>query len=120
MNKSVKLSVPEEIVISEDIREPDKYLDLLIAAFGKDKGNVQRLEVIKSLDHSTKVKWLLSQTNKTDTKVTREWVCTTILVTTVVIIIIGYELYQGAMHAITEKQEVEKEVEKCFERPTKP
>jgi len=120
MDKRVTLTNPEEIVISEDIRDPDMYIDLLTSTFAKDAESAARFEAIKALDHHAKVRWLLSQANKSDARVTREWICTTILVTTVVVVVIGYEIYQGIKKAITEKQEIQKEVEKCFEQPKKP
>jgi len=111
MNKVVNLNESEVIVISEDIENPDYYIDFFISKSAKDTENLTRLEAIKSLDHDLKVRWLLSLKPRLEPATT----CTIIIVTTVVIVVIGYEIVDGVMKAITEKQEIQKEVEKCFE-----
>lgn len=107
----VNLSEPEMIVVSEDIKNPDFYIDFFMSKCAKDDENLARFEAIKALDHESKVKWLLALKPRIEPATT----CTIIIVTTIVIVVIGYEIIEGYKKAITEKQEVQKEVEKCFD-----
>jgi len=116
MNRRVMLQKPEVIGALEDIRDPDKYIDALAPAFTGNAERIARFEAIKSLDHANKVRWLLSQEDESDEKLTPlapAVVCTLIIVTTVVLVIIGYEIVNGIKKAITEKRTEEKEVKKC-------
>jgi hypothetical protein len=113
MNKTVMLQQPETLTVSEDIHNPDKYIDAFASAFAGKAESMARFEAIKALDHETKVRWLLSQKDKSDEKLEPATICTIIIVTTVVMVIIGYEIVNGVKKAITEKQTKEKEVKKC-------
>jgi hypothetical protein len=115
MSRIVRLDKPLVITLSEDIGDPDVYIDTFVAAAGETSKKTEQLAIIKSLDHDLKVRWLLSLCNGSDPQVTRNWICTTIIVTAIVIVVVGYKLLNGAMVPITEKKKVEKEVQKCYE-----
>lgn len=114
METQFKLERPEEIIVNQDIKDPDVYLDQFINACARDSGEIATLKAIKSLSHDEKVKWLLSL--KPNDRLEPLTTCILVLVTTTVIVVIGYEIVNGVERAITERQEVQQEVERCFER----
>lgn len=116
MDKTVMLQQPEMIGAFEDIRDPDKYIDAFASAFTGNAERMARFEAIKLLDHANKVRWLLSQKDGSDEKLAPlapAVVCSIIIVATIVMVIIGYEIVNGVKKAITEKRTEEKEVKKC-------
>lgn len=113
MNRRVMLQQPETIEVFEDIHDPDKYIDVLASAFTGNAERMARFEAIKALEHENKVRWLLSQKDPSDEKLEPATICTIVIVTTVVMVVIGYEIVNGVKKAITEKQTKEKEVKKC-------
>ena len=55
----VMLSTPQEIVISENIDNPDQYLDQIIENLSDDPEHLAAVDSIKSLGHNEKVRYLL-------------------------------------------------------------
>lgn len=114
-----KLAKPIEIVTSQDIRDPDRYLDQLISKTKGDPGKRDRLQTIKGLEHEVKVKWLLGQpANPENVLVDKSpalaVVCTVVVVVVVVAVVVGYYITEaGIRRAITEMQEREVERKVC-------
>lgn len=113
----VKFDRPEEIVISQDVRDPDRYIDEFIAKT-KDTDQLARLETIKTLDRDTKVKWLLGLSVAGEGFSTQAigpvGMCVFVTVVVVTYVIVGYiVLESGKRVAIRERQEKEKIIKQC-------
>jgi hypothetical protein len=119
MTKDIRLTNPETFRIADEIREPDRYIDEIAAAFADDEESVARFKTIKALSHEEKVHWLLSLPDHDSSKgepVGCAGVILVIIVYFCVMAIIGYEAATGK--PIKEKKCTPKEVKKCV--PKKP
>jgi hypothetical protein len=107
-----KFDKPIEIVISENVRDPDQYIDEFIAR-AKIPAEQSLLQTIKTFEHDTKVKWLLGLSKLGMPGA----ICITVVTIVVVYVIVGYEIYRiGAeerRRAIYERQEQERRTREC-------
>lgn len=115
----IQLDKSIEIVTSQDIRDPDRYLDQFIAMTKDDPIKQDHLQTIKGLERDEKVKWLLGLSGNRETAGTNKSaalaaVCTIVIVTVLVTVVVGYYITAaGIRRAITETQERQQERKVC-------
>jgi hypothetical protein len=111
---AVRLDPAEQMILSEDIRDPDRYLDELIARSQDSRAQQAELQKVKALGRDAKVKWLLDQRIPEGFRVVPALApvatCVLVTITVTVAVVVGYELYQGARRAIIEYQERQQQV----------
>ena len=117
MKNEVRLEKPLEVVISENIKNPDLHLDNYMSDKNLDPQKMEEIEYVKTLDHDAKVRWILALPSSN--RLEPITICTIIIVTTVVEVIIGWYIVDGVKKYIKEKKEVEKEIEKCVPKKNK-
>jgi hypothetical protein len=124
MEERTMFKTPVEYMISQDIKNPDIYLDKLIRDYSDDPTMQEKLETIKSLEHNEKVAWLLGLATKEQdeerAKMEPVTGCIIVVITIVVAVVVGYIVVEGIRQAIIEYQERQKEVEKCTNKEKKP
>ena len=112
-----------KVIVSEEIKDPDKYLEQLIEKLQDFPEEIEILEAVQSGTHEEKVKYLLNlRTDKkpepgsVDIKMEPATGCIIVIIVTIVTVIIGWEIINGVKRAIKEQQEVEEECEQCPDR----
>ena len=117
MSEKVMFSAPQEIPLSEEIDNPDQYIDQFIEGFKDNPEAKMRLEVLKGLDHEEKVRWLLSLDDEPKRDPGLITVCTLVMVYVCVMVVVGYIVANGVSTPVKEKRCEEKEVKKCVTQP---
>lgn len=114
MDEAVVLRQPISFRVSEDIQNPDKYIDEIANALGVDVESDASFRALKGLDHDTKVRWLLSlPDHERAIGCAGYLIIITVYLCTMVIVAIS-----ATGEPIKEKQCEEKQVEKCVkEKP---
>lgn len=124
MEERTMFKTPVEYMVSQDIKNPDIYLDKLIRDYTDDPTMQEKLETIKSLKHNEKVAWLLGldtkELDEEHAKMEPVTGCIIVVITIVVAVVVGYIVVEGIKQAIIEYQERQKEVEKCTNKEKKP
>jgi len=108
---------PEEYAVSQDVKNPDTYLNKLIADFPANSQTRKKIETIKLLSHNDKVAWLLGlkthEEGAVDTKMEPASGCVIVIITVVVAVVVGYVVVNGVQKPVIEHQERQKKVKQC-------
>ena len=120
----MRFRTAETVVLSQDIADPDAFLDEVLTKLGDDPEQRERLETIKSLHHEEKVAWILGletidESSQRLEPVSGCLVFALVSVVFVVMVIVGWIIYEGGKKPIIERQEQLKEIKKCI-KPVKP
>lgn len=108
------LQDPTTIKLGEDIKDPDAFIDELIARFKADGDDAIWLDKVKAFDHNGKVEWILSLPEPR-----RELGCMGyLMIVTIYLTVMVMVGMSAAGEPIYEEKKVPKKVEKCI--PKKP
>lgn len=103
---------PENILLNEDIRDPDHLIDGIIEDLKAHEMDSSWLYAVKEFSHEDKVKWILSLPEPD-----RELGCLGYLVLVTVYLYVMVKVAEDAAgDPVYQKKRVEKKVEKCMPR----
>lgn len=119
----IMFSSNRKVIVNEDIKDPDIYLDQLITKLHNFPKELEILEAVRLTSHEEKVKYLLNL--RTGKKPSPGSVgirthpasgCIIVIIAVIIWVIVGYEVINGVKKAIKEQEEIEEECEQCPDR----
>jgi uncharacterized membrane protein YgcG len=109
------LERPVEVVVAQEVENPDAAIEKLVKHLAQDPVRRAQLEAIQALSKEQKSAWLLGlETRDPAAAGTKEaGPCVLVVVLVTVAVIVGWHVVNGVREALTRQEQQRREILKC-------